>query len=212
LINIIQKGFQKMRRLALNKSSLNYETSELKIYKKCLPSLDMKRRYLIRERNTATQQLEKTKKEIKSGQEIICRELPMVSNDRIDLTNLAHIKAVQLEDENVMGAELPKIRSIDIEIREYSFLAKPQWVDAVVLKLKTMLALHIRVQVEKHRLMILEKAVKKITQRVNLFEKVLIPKTEQNIKQIQIYLSDAERAAVVRAKIAKHKQTRAIEK
>jgi V/A-type H+-transporting ATPase subunit D len=40
---------------------------------------------------------------------------------------------------------------------------------------------------------------------VNLFEKVLIPKAEQNIRKIVIFLSDQERAAVVRSKIAKNK-------
>jgi V/A-type H+-transporting ATPase subunit D len=44
---------------------------------------------------------------------------------------------------------------------------------------------------------------------VNLFEKVLVPRTRNNIRRIRIYLSDSERAAVVRAKIAKRKQQRA---
>ncbi len=45
-----------------------------------------------------------------------------------------------------------------------------------------------------------------VTQRVNLFDKVLIPQTRENIKRIRIALSDAERAAVVRSKIAKKKR------
>jgi V/A-type H+-transporting ATPase subunit D len=52
----------------------------------------------------------------------------------------------------------------------------------------------------------LGEAVRKITQRVNLFEKVLIPTTEKNILRIRIYLGDAERAAVVRSKIVKTKR------
>ncbi|MEM9656923.1 MAG: V-type ATP synthase subunit D, partial [Planctomycetota bacterium] len=46
---------------------------------------------------------------------------------------------------------------------------------------------------------------RRITQRVNLFEKVLIPRSQENIKQIQIGLSEQERSAVVRSKIAKKK-------
>jgi V/A-type H+-transporting ATPase subunit D len=37
---------------------------------------------------------------------------------------------------------------------------------------------------------------------------VLIPRTRENIRRIGIALSDAERAAVVRAKIAKGKRAR----
>ena len=52
----------------------------------------------------------------------------------------------------------------------------------------------------------LNDAVRRITQRVNLFEKVLIPQAEKKIHRIKIYLADTERAAVVRSKIAKAKQ------
>jgi V/A-type H+-transporting ATPase subunit D len=41
------------------------------------------------------------------------------------------------------------------------------------------------------------------SQRVNLFEKVKIPETGENIRTIQIYLGDEQTAAVVRGKIAK---------
>ena len=43
------------------------------------------------------------------------------------------------------------------------------------------------------------------SQRVNLFEKVKIPETEENIRKISIYLADQQVNAVVRSKIAKRK-------
>jgi V/A-type H+-transporting ATPase subunit D len=66
----------------------------------------------------------------------------------------------------------------------------------------------VRHQVERRRLALLDEAVRTITQRFNLFDQVLIPRTRANIKRIQIFLADGERAAVVRAKIAKAKQAR----
>jgi V/A-type H+-transporting ATPase subunit D len=69
-----------------------------------------------------------------------------------------------------------------------------------------MLELKMQLQIDSRRLEILEKAVKKITQRVNLFDKVLIPRAQKNIKKIHIFLSDTERARVVRAKITKQKR------
>jgi V/A-type H+-transporting ATPase subunit D len=47
------------------------------------------------------------------------------------------------------------------------------------------------------------------TQRVNLFEKIKIPETRENIKKIQVYLGDQQTAAVVRGKIAKRGMERA---
>jgi V/A-type H+-transporting ATPase subunit D len=81
----------------------------------------------------------------------------------------------------------------------------------VALRLKEVLELKIRIQVARRRFELLEVAARKITQRVNLFEKVLIPQTRRNIKRIRLFLSDAERISVVQAKIAKGKQVAAAE-
>lgn len=40
---------------------------------------------------------------------------------------------------------------------------------------------------------------------MNLFEKVKIPETQENIRRISIYLADQQVNAVVRSKIAKRK-------
>ena len=44
------------------------------------------------------------------------------------------------------------------------------------------------------------------SQRVNLFEKVKIPETKENIRIIKIALGDAQTAGVARAKTAKKKR------
>ena len=46
---------------------------------------------------------------------------------------------------------------------------------------------------------------------MNLFDKVLSPRTGENIKKIKIHLSDTERAAVINAKLAKSKRLREAE-
>jgi V/A-type H+-transporting ATPase subunit D len=79
-------------------------------------------------------------------------------------------------------------------------------VDRLVEELTRMLELQVRLAVQQRRAARLDAAVRKVTQRVNLFEKVLIPRARDNIRRIRIYLGDAERAAVVRSKIAKRKR------
>jgi V/A-type H+-transporting ATPase subunit D len=74
----------------------------------------------------------------------------------------------------------------------------------LVEQLKQMAEQKTRVQVAAERVRLLEQAVRKTTQRVNLFEKILIPTAKKNIKKIQIYLADAERAMVVTSKITKN--------
>jgi V/A-type H+-transporting ATPase subunit D len=93
-------------------------------------------------------------------------------------------------------------------------LAKPHWVDILVEQLKQMVEQKTRVQIAAKRVFLLAQAERRITQRVNLFDKILIPTARENIRKIQIYLADAERAAVVRSKITKkirQKQAAAID-
>jgi len=195
-----------MARLQLSKSSLSREQKNLKTYRQFLPSLDLKRQELMRQRAEAQKILLQTEADLKQCLQLTADEIPMLSNDRVDLQELVKVTGVKLDNENIMGASLPVLTRVEIKTREYSFLAKPQWVDGVAEKLKYLLTLRVRVQVEKRRLELLNSAVKTITQRVNLFDKVLIPRAQKNIKRIKIHLSDAERAGVVIAKLAKNKR------
>ncbi len=195
-----------MAKLQLNKSSLSREQKNLKTYRQFLPSLDLKRQELMRQQANAKKTLFQTEEEINKLLKLTGEEIPMLSNERIDLHDLVKVTGIKLATENVMGASLPVLEKVDIKVRDYSFLAKPHWVDAVVERLKDLLLLKIRMQIEKRRLVLLNHAVKTITQRVNLFEKVLIPRAQENIKRIKIYLSDTERANIVIAKVAKKKR------
>ncbi len=195
-----------MARLALSKSSLSKQQTQLKSYERFLPSLDLKRKQLIGERNRAVQTLQRTREEIKQYTEQVGERLPMLSNKEIELSNMVILDGAQLVEENVVGTLLPKLQAIEVTVADYPLLTKPHWVDNVVVELTAALELNVRAQVEERRLALLENAVRTITQRVNLFDKVLIPRTRRNIKYIRIYLSDAERAGVVNSKIAKRKR------
>lgn len=195
-----------MARLQLSKSSLSKQTASLKTYKQFLPSLDLKRQELMAQRARAVQILAQTREEIQRQMQAIAEELPMLTNDKVDLRDLVTIKNIDLGQESIMGAHLPVLADVQVEIRSYSFLAKPHWVDRVAKRLKEMLILRLRVQVEERRVELLDAAVRIITQRVNLFDKVLIPRTQENIRRIKIHLSDAERVGVINAKLAKNKR------
>ena len=56
----------------------------------------------------------------------------------------------------------------------------------------------------KEELTLITSELTKVSQRVNLYSKILIPKAEQNIKEIKIYLDDQQTAAVVRGKKCKN--------
>ena len=192
-----------MARLPLNKSSLKHERARLTTYARFLPSLDLKRRQLMWELRRAERELADIEVEISRLAESAQELFSLVGSVDMKLTGLVRVRQVDLTEENVVGVRLPRIATIDFEVADYSTLAKPFWIDALADKLQSMLELRARREVGGERVRRLERAVRKVTQRVNLFEKVLIPQARENISRIQIHLADAERAAVVRSKIMK---------
>ena len=195
-----------MARVALSKSSLSKQTRMLRTYQRFLPSLDLKRRQLMAERAKAQAAARDTLEQLAALRERVGRELPMLADRGVQLEGLVALRGLTLDEENRVGTRLPVLREVQVEVAPYGRLTKPHWVDALVERLRETLHLRVRLKVEQTRIALLDEAVRKVTQRVNLFEKVLIPETRENIRRIRIFLSDAERAAVVRSKIAKRKR------
>jgi len=197
-----------MARLPLNKSSLKHERARLATYARFLPSLDLKRRQLMWELRRAERELAEIEIEISRLAESAQDLFALVGSVDMKLTGLVRVRQVDLTEENVVGVRVPRITTIDFEVADYSTLAKPFWIDALADKLRSMLELRARRGVGGECVRRLERAVRKVTQRVNLFEKVLIPQARENISRIRIHLADAERAAVVRSKIMKANRQR----
>lgn len=200
-----------MPRLTLSKASLTAQGARLKAYERYLPALDLKRRQLISERARAAQALVESGQAIADLRARVQAELPMASDLEVEVTNLVTVAGVQIGEDNLMGVRLPRLDGVKLDHRPYALLAKPEWVDRLAVLLANTLELRVLRQVQERRLALLDEAVRTITQRVNLFDKVLIPRTRANIKRIRIFLADGERAAVVRAKIAKAKRARELQ-
>lgn len=195
-----------MSKQSFSKAALHKEAAQLKRYRQFLPSLDLKRQQLVAERYKAATDLAKIEEQIQQCRTIVTENLPMISDYHIVLDDLVMISDISVGHENSVGVHLPVLKGIDVTIKPYSSYAKPHWVDQTVIQLKDMLELKVRLRIGQRRLDILDAAVKKVTQRVNFFDKILIPRAQQTIKKISIFISDAERAAVVRAKITKQKR------
>ncbi|MCF7991516.1 MAG: V-type ATP synthase subunit D [Thiohalocapsa sp.] len=195
-----------MAKVSLNKSSLSLQTQQLKSYRQFLPSLDMKRKQLMGERARAQAERRALDERLAAARRRVAESLPMIANDELDLDGLIRLERVELGRENVMGTWLPTIGALEVAVRPYGYLSKPHWLEPLIEALTDSARLRVEAMVADRRVALLEAAVRTVTQRVNLFDKVLIPRTRENIKRIRIALSDAERAAVVRSKIAKKKR------
>ncbi|MFY8150006.1 MAG: V-type ATP synthase subunit D [Prochlorococcaceae cyanobacterium] len=195
-----------MSRLLLTKASLTHQKALLRTYGEVLPSLDLKRRQLGEERARARAALEEARGRVAALTQEIGRSLPMLANDAIDLDALVRLSHVELDEENLMGTRLPRLQSLEFSVQPYGLLTKPFWVDRLVVLLRQAIEFRLRLSVAQRRVALLDQAERTVTQRYNLFEKVLIPRTKATIKKISIHLADTERAAVVNSKIAKRKK------
>jgi len=195
-----------MRRLTFNKAALHQQIRLLKRYRQFLPSLDLKRKQLLQERAKAQARLSDTQKQLELCLDWVETELPMLADSRIEVESLVKIRRIKTTEKNSVGIRLPVLETVEFEPVQYSYFCKPHWVDGFIHKMQQALRLNIQLSIERQRLDILQHALRKVTQRVNLFDKVLIPQTLDNIRKIRIYLSDNERAAVIRSKITKQKR------
>lgn len=198
--------------LALNKSSLKQQRDQLKMFRRFLPSLDLKRQQLLAALKEARHALADAQRDIDALDSELADILPLLGSSTIaaqDLASLVSIRSVRVEEQNVLGTQLPVAREVEFDVKDYSSLVTPFWVDLLVEKVEKLAELQVHLQVREERVKRLDYAARKITQRVNLFEKVLIPQAAENIRRIVIFLSDQERAAVVRSKIAKSKNAAA---
>jgi len=197
-----------MEKIALNKSSLKSERDRLKTFERFLPSLDLKRQQLMVESKKAQAELKGILARVEETLQGIEGLLGLLGGTTMEMPDYVRLENYSTKEENVVGVRLPLLDEIEFGVQEYSTLAKPFWVDTLVDYLQEVAKLRVEERIGKERVELLDEAVRKITQRVNLFEKVLIPNAKENIHRIQIFLNDAERAGVVRSKLVKAKRQR----
>ncbi|WP_129141705.1 V-type ATP synthase subunit D [Modicisalibacter coralii] len=195
-----------MSQATLNKSALSRLERQRDLYKRFLPSLEMKRRTLLAERQQTAAQLAAQRAEIDALEAEVGEALPMLADDDVVLEAPLRIATLRLGDENRVGVRLPVLAELAIERAAYPRLVQPHWMDGVLERLEQRLRLEVAQRIATRRLAILDAAARTVTQRVNLFEKVMIPQAESAIARIELYLADQERASVVRAKLAKRKR------
>ena len=116
-----------MTKLRLSKSALQQERSQLKLYEKTLPSLDLKRRQLTVELAKARRAHVDAQQAVEKLETTIGQQLPMLANPDIEISGLVEMTDFELGEENVVGVRLPILTSIHCTVADYSLLAKPAW-------------------------------------------------------------------------------------
>lgn len=188
---------------ALTKTALLRRRAELALYERVRPSLDLARRQIAlawSEERDAARNLET---EIAERTRDAARALPMLANSEVSIDGLVRVAAVNREPVSRAGVSLPTITAVHFERADYGLLVRPHWVDRVAVELEALVRLRLDLGVRLERRRLLERALARSVQRVNLFDQVLIPRARADIRRIALAIGDGERMAIVRAKTAK---------
>ncbi len=188
----------------LTKNELKKQKDSLKRFLRYLPTLQLKKQQL----QLVLRQIEAKQAEVRGKRDQLKANIDTwiaVFADPREVSSLLTVKEMRISTGNIAGIDIPVFENLEFQIEAYDLFSVPPWVDYAVEALKEILGFDAELDVldEQHRLIAEELRI--TSQRVNLFEKVKIPATKENIRKIQIYLGDQQTAAVVRGKIAKGK-------
>jgi len=161
-----------MARIALNKSTLNKEGRKVKAYQKFVPALDLKRKQLLAARAAAEQTLASQQKELLQVEQQVRSQLAMLPNFKGRVDQLVSIRAVEIEQINLVGIRLPELKSLEVVLEPFSCLGTEHWLDHLAKLLQQQVTLQVRQQLIHKKLECLNYGLQKTTQRLNLFDKV----------------------------------------
>ena len=100
----------------------------------------------------------------------------------------------------------PVLDGIDFYTKKFSVFNKPKWyLDGMAL-IKEIASIAIEKEVFNKKMQLVDRARKKTTQKVNLYEKVQIPGYEDAIRKIKRFLEDEENLSKSAQKIVKNRQ------
>jgi len=194
-----------MAKIKLTKGELKKQRDALKQYQRYLPTLLLKKQQLqleiLQQSALADEKrslLNKKKESVKAWAGLFSEPVPGLKEWLVP-------KSVAVGKKNVAGVNLPVFERVDFVEADYDLFLTPLWVDFAVDALKGIISQEIETETIEKGITILRQELRITTQRVNLFEKVKIPETEEAIRLIKIYIGDQMSNAVGRSKIAKRK-------
>ena len=196
-----------MPKIKYTKNELKKQKDELKRFERYLPTLVLKKQLLQME----IRQVEVQIKERRLERETMYSELMSwvhVFGEEMNLAELVKVKEADVSSTNIAGVDIPVFRGINYEKIPYDLMVYPLWVDAGIKKLQKIISVDMELTILEKQAGLLADELRVTTQRVNLFEKVKIPETRENIRRINIFLGDQQTAAVVRGKMSKSKLVR----
>jgi len=193
-----------MAKIRFTKNELKNQKEALKRYTRYLPTLELKKIQLVNEIRTIAHRIEIIRKEIEHFERELFQWVD-VFGEEIDILSLFSIEKIVTTSGNIAGIDIDIFKEVIFKDEEYDFFEIPLWVDKGIEACKEQISQKVKIEILKKQIKVLREELRITIQRINLFEKVKIPESRENIRIIRIYLGDMQTAEVVRGKISKSK-------
>ncbi|MBO5360393.1 MAG: V-type ATP synthase subunit D [Clostridia bacterium] len=194
-----------MAKIKLTKNELKVQKDALKMYRRYLPTLTLKKQQLQSEIRTIEAKAKAVLKEKENLEKGFGSWIAVFSESDAFPDGIITVSNIRKGEGNIAGVAIPTFEGADFSRGDYDLYETPLWVDIAANHMEKAMSLDLEAEVLEEQVRLLEAELRSTSQRVNLFEKVKIPETEENIRKISIYLSDQQVSAVVRSKISKRK-------
>jgi len=194
------------RKIKLTRTELKLQRDALARYERYLPTLKLKQQQVQSSIVQAKQAHNKVNEEAQKAQQIVDAYKGVFKDIAgVNVQKLAKTETVKTSSRSVAGIPVPQFEGVTFARTDYSLFGTAPWVDRAVKDLREVNRLTAELTILQECLDLLLAELKKVMQRVNLFEKIKIPETQDNIRRIRIAVGDQMTAGVARAKIAKAK-------
>ncbi|MDD2297974.1 MAG: V-type ATP synthase subunit D [Sphaerochaetaceae bacterium] len=199
-----------MAAVKLTKNEQKKQKDQLKQFERYLPTLQLKKQQL----QMVIRQIEQEVQELRALQKQLVLDLQdwvavfhenNVFAEELQLDKLVVVDKVVRSRGNIAGVAIPIFQELEFKDIVHDITLYPLWVDTGLISLREIARYDAMIATLEKQIELLGRELRTTSQRVNLFEKVKIPETKENIRKIGIYLGDQQTAAVVRGKIAKKK-------
>ena len=194
-----------MAKIKLTKNELKVQKDALKMYRRYLPTLTLKKQQLQAEIRTIEAKAKTVRKEREELEKGFDSWIAVFSEKDAFPAGIITVSNIRKGQGNIAGVAIPVFEGADFSRGDYDLYKTPLWVDIAANHMEKAMSLDMEAEVLDEQVRLLEAELLATSQRVNLFEKVKIPETEENIKKISIYMADQQVSAVVRSKISKRK-------
>ena len=198
-----------MAKIKLTKTELKSQQDALKQFRRYLPTLQIKKQQLQQEIRLSRERLRENLREREKLVENLSGWIALFGDtEMLDwLRGGIRLERVRRGRMNIAGIMVPTFEGAEFSMPELDPVMTPWYADEAADALKQAVSLRAAGRIIEEQERMLSEELRSTSQKVNLFEKVKIPECRENIRQIRIYITDQETAAVARSKIAKKKST-----